>query len=278
MDAKIKISATTIIISRSEKPSGRRPPVVPCRYLARPMDAQSITTRRQRKLGSGSARAELQLCMSLSVVAYDQTKSRRDVCGSRQTRAAPLSRIAELALCASQRNTGPAEESTRSRWSKKSWLLMKPQKWTHVLPRISQMALCRNTARPYLILLALAVALPSVDDSTAPVAPQSRSPRWKVTETLTVSSAVLVGKSQGFKYLLHHGTRFGPQSNPKGVRAGAARAEKGARYLFHAQWPGAATTCYWRQVSWANFLPCFEKRVKTKASLRRTPFVLTSNR
>src|SRR5271157_5060049 len=59
MEATIRITVTTIIISRREKPSGRFALLPWCRYTRRPTDALSITTHRQRKLDSGAATAEL---------------------------------------------------------------------------------------------------------------------------------------------------------------------------------------------------------------------------
>src|SRR5208337_1635962 len=61
METTIKISVTTIIISRTEKPSGRCPPLALCHSVTRPVDASSITTHGQHKLDSGAATAELPL-------------------------------------------------------------------------------------------------------------------------------------------------------------------------------------------------------------------------
>jgi hypothetical protein len=44
MEATIRITVTTIIISRSEKPSGRLELSPSWRYVRRPIDALSMTT------------------------------------------------------------------------------------------------------------------------------------------------------------------------------------------------------------------------------------------
>ena len=64
MEAKIRITVTTIIISRSEKLSGRLAPFGMGRCVRRAMGAISIATHRQRKLNPGAATAELTLCAS----------------------------------------------------------------------------------------------------------------------------------------------------------------------------------------------------------------------
>jgi hypothetical protein len=64
MEATIRITVTTIIISRREKPSGWLAPVVAWRCMRRPVDALSIAIHRQRKLKSGAATVNPPLCQS----------------------------------------------------------------------------------------------------------------------------------------------------------------------------------------------------------------------
>src|SRR5208337_3685186 len=60
MEAMIKITVTTIIISSSEKPSDRCPPLVSCRQVTCSIDGLSITSHHQHdKQGSAS---EVRVC------------------------------------------------------------------------------------------------------------------------------------------------------------------------------------------------------------------------
>jgi len=64
MEATIRITVTTIIISRSENPSGRLAPLPSCRCMKRPIDAISIVTHGQRKVNSGAAISDPPTCAS----------------------------------------------------------------------------------------------------------------------------------------------------------------------------------------------------------------------
>src|SRR5208337_3442528 len=70
MEATIRITVTTIIISRSEKPSGRLALFGLGRCMRRPIDALFITTHPQYKLDSGAASAELPRQPAIGVYSY----------------------------------------------------------------------------------------------------------------------------------------------------------------------------------------------------------------